>query len=243
MLTLVGGGSSADARQQLYEPFLTACGISRPRVAVVVVEASDGSVDGAQQADEWAETLTSVLDCRPEPVVIGAGEQVAAAALDLVDGVFVGGGLTPAYAAALAPVAGLLRRRVGVGMPYAGFSAGAAIAADRALLGGWRATGRPVCPEATAEDEDELLVGTGLGLVGYAVDAHCAQWGTLGRAVAAVGGGRLDSAWALDEDTALVVDTSPGRTPPQVVGLGAAWHVTRDGSRVVVERVNASAPR
>lgn len=234
MLTLVGGGSSEDARPALYTPFLEACGASNPRIAVVVVPGPDG--DGESDADGWAKLLGSVAACRVEPVVVGEGRVVAEAAVDLVDGVLVGGGLTPAYVRALAPVRDVLARRVATGMPYAGFSAGAAIAPEQALIGGWRTNGVPVCPEETAEDEDELLVGQGLGLVSFAVDAHCAQWGTLGRAAAAVGAGRVGVCWSLDEDTALIVDTRPGAGEPEVVGLGAAWRVSKDGSRVVVER-------
>ena len=54
------------------------------------------------------------------------------------------------------------------GVPYAGFSAGAALAARSAVVGGWLLDGVPVCPEDTAEDLDEIAVRDGLGLMSFA---------------------------------------------------------------------------
>jgi cyanophycinase len=65
------------------------------------------------------------------------------AALDGVDGLFVGGGPTPQYHASLAGAYARIRSLVGGGMPYAGFSAGAAIAGSHAVIGGWRIDGAP----------------------------------------------------------------------------------------------------
>ena len=60
---------------------------------------------------------------------------------------------------------------------YAGFSAGASVAAERALVGGWLLGGVAVCPDAAGEDVDEVTVVDGLGLVPFTVEVHCAQWG------------------------------------------------------------------
>lgn len=44
--------------------------------------------------------------------------------------------------------------------PYAGFSAGAAVAAERAVVGGWRLDGVRVCREDAGEDPvDDLVAG------------------------------------------------------------------------------------
>ena len=60
-------------------------------------------------------------------------------ALDLgsADGIFVAGGLTPGYHAAIMPAADTIRGLVASGVPYAGFSAGAMIAAAEALAAGF----------------------------------------------------------------------------------------------------------
>ena len=144
--------------------------------------------------------------------------------LDGAAGVFVGGGSTPGYQEALAGW------RAPADLPFAGFSAGAAVAAARAIVGGWRLDGREVCAEEAGEDLDELAVRDGLGLVPFAVDVHATQWGTLTRLVHAVGAGLVDEGWAIDEGTVLVVDDGSVRAE----GLGSAYRVApRDGAVVV----------
>jgi cyanophycinase len=131
--------------------------------------------------------------------------------------VYVAGGHTPTYARLLRGLA------LPEGVPYAGFSAGAAVAAAQAVVGGWRAPdGGAVCPEEAGEDLDGLTVEAGLGLVPFAVDVHAAQWGTLGRLVAAVDAGLAERGVAIDEGTCVHVRSDE----VAVVGLGGAWFVT-----------------
>jgi cyanophycinase len=164
-------------------------------------------------------------------VLVPEGGRLDVAALADADALLVCGGLTPAYAAALAPVAPDLRAWLTAGdRPYAGFSAGAAVAAARAVTGGWRSGGTPVCPEEAGEDLDEVTVTDGLGLVPFAVDVHCAQWGTLPRLVTAVAVTEGLDGVALDEGAMLRVEDGVAT----VVGPGRAWRVTPgpDGVRV-----------
>jgi cyanophycinase len=111
--------------------------------------------------------------------------------LDGAAGVYVAGGLTPAYRDALVDNGtDWLAAAGAAGLPYAGFSAGASVAAEHALVGGWRAnhggTEIAVCDQDFGEDLDALTVRPGLGLVPFLVDVHAAQWGTLNRLVHAV---------------------------------------------------------
>jgi cyanophycinase len=215
---LIGGGREPEHVLPTHRPFVAACG-GGPIVALV-------ADDGAGVDDErWRSALTEsgagevrIVAIAPERPA--TDEDVAGAA-----GVYVAGGLTPLYAELLAGF------RVPPGAVYAGFSAGAAVAARRAIVGGWRAgrDGAAVCPEDTGEDLDGVTVVDGLGLVPFAVDVHAAQWGTLGRLIHAVQTGLVAEGWALDEG-ALLVDA-------EVQGTGAAWHVARDGR---VRRVTAS---
>ncbi len=153
------------------------------------------------------------------------GGQLDVGTLGAANAVLVCGGLTPAYADALGPAADELAEWLVAGpRPYAGFSAGAAIAAGSALVGGWRVDGVPVCPADAGEDLDEVTVVPGLGLVSLAVDVHAAQWGTVNRMVAAVRSGRVSAGLAIDEDTMIAVD---GRSI-LVAGLG---HVHGIGPR------------
>ena len=217
MTTVLIGGGWADA--SVYEPFLRAAG-TNPSIACLIVDEGDG----AEYFDRFATHLATVAPVRALPVLVAVeGGRFDPSALAGADGLLVCGGLTPAYASVLAPAAAAVRDWLAAGRPYAGMSAGAAVAAARAVVGGYLWQGRVVCPPDTAEDLDELTVVDGLGLVPFAVDVHAAQWGTLGRLTTAVSAGLVGWGVGLDEDTALVLD---GDTPAAVIGRGAV-HVVR----------------
>ncbi|GAA3137304.1 hypothetical protein GCM10017687_62350 [Streptomyces echinatus] len=214
---LIGGGWD---RAEVYEPFLRVLRGER-RVGCLLVDEGDG----AAQFERYATVLRKAgPSCAPVPLPVPLGGRFEPeAALDGIDGLLVCGGLTPAYqdvlAGCLDRLPGLLAER---GVPYAGFSAGAAVAARRAVVGGWLVDGVPVCPEETGEDLAEVEVRAGLGLVPFAVDVHAAQWGTLARLVAAVGRGDVPYGAAVDENTLLVVEDGRAR----VSGAGRV-HVVR----------------
>jgi cyanophycinase len=228
---LIGGGAlPPSVAGSLYEPFLTAAG-ANPAVACLIVDEGDG----LQQYARFSADLTSAAPCRPAPVLVPIGATLSMSALDGFSALLVCGGLTPAYATAVAPVVTDLREWLGEGRPYAGFSAGSAIAASRAVVGGYRLVGRAVCPEDTAEDLDEITVVDGLGLVPFAVDVHAAQWGTLGRMCAVVAAGLVQSGVAIDEQAAVVA--SDGSY--SVIGSGAAHVVTSAASGVSVRSIQS----
>jgi cyanophycinase len=165
-----------------------------------------------------------------DTTVVAEGDVMPASALDGADGILVGGGLTPAYLSAFAPLAERIRNQVESGVPYLGFSAGAMIAPDRALLGGWLIGGIEVVGRDAAEDLDELTIDDGLGLIDVTVDVHAVQWGNLSRAIAAVDSGALDELIAIDEATVLAVGSGPLRSG----GAGTVWVVTKDDRGVLV---------
>ncbi|MFG2572671.1 hypothetical protein [Streptomyces sp. NPDC048481] len=217
---LVGGGWDASVADVVHGPFLrAAAGRSRagagevPRILCVLVDEGDG----AAEFDRYDVALRRAGACAPVPLLLPVGRPFDAGALpEAVDGVFVCGGLTPAYQEAFAGDAG--RGLASLGLPYAGFSAGAVVAARDAVVGGWLVDGVPVCPADAAEDLEEVEVRAGLGLVPFGVDVHAAQWGTSGRTAALVAGGRLAHAVAVDENT--LVEVADGRA--RVAGLGRA---------------------
>ena len=157
----------------MYGPLLRAAGAT-PTIACIVLDEGDGF----EQFQRWADALQAAGECTPRPVLVTLGDVLDVAALDGADGVLVCGGLTPAYAHALTPARDGLRQWLGGGRPFAGFSAGAATAADAALVGGWRSGHVAVCPEDAGEDLDEISVVPGIGLLPLTVDVHAAQWGT-----------------------------------------------------------------
>ncbi|GAA1124095.1 hypothetical protein [Kitasatospora arboriphila] len=222
---LVGGGRDEAWYAELYGPFLAEAG-AQPEVACLLLD--EGDVP--EQFERWSGALTAAAPCRPRAVPVVPGAAFDPAVLDGADAVFVGGGLTPEYASALAGPLG--RRLAERPLPYAGFSAGAAIAAGRAVVGGWLSGGVPVCPEETAEDLDEIEVRDGLGLIAPAVDVHAAQWGTLGRLVEAVARGAVPYGLAIDENTAVTVRGAGAR----VRGAGRVHLVRPDGGEAAAVR-------
>jgi cyanophycinase len=205
---LIGGGRDGAQVRASHSPFVAACA-GGPIVAFALED------PGRWEAALRLAGATDVRCLLAPP----SDDDLAGAA-----GVFVGGGSTPGYQEALEGW------RASAGLPFAGFSAGAAVAAARAIVGGWRLGGRDVCAEEAGEDLDQLAVRYGLGLVDFAVDVHATQWGTLTRLVHAVGAGLVDEGWAVDEGTVLVVDDGS----VAVEGLGSAYRVApRDGGVAV----------
>ena len=256
---LVGGGRDLGAAVIVYGEFVaecvgraTAAGRSSPRVAVVVVTEADGHAEGV----DWFRQ--ALRRCAPVDVVGVSASPGAPLALDDgaaptepwwsgLDGLLVGGGVTPDYHRALLPYAGVIRTAVADGLPYAGFSAGAMIAAARALLGGWQVGTTAVTHEDNAEDLDQVTVVDGLGLVAATIEVHTAQWGTLSRLVAAVDTGAAAAGIAVDENTVVILDPTAdeaaGPGTAAVAGAGQAWFVTGDGDGVRVLRRSAARSR
>ncbi|SEL54311.1 Type 1 glutamine amidotransferase-like domain-containing protein [Streptacidiphilus jiangxiensis] len=210
---LIGGGWNDEAADQVYGPFLTAAG-PEPVVACLLIDEGDGPEYFAR----FEAALRKVAPCRPVPVLVPVGGAFDPASLDGADALLVCGGLTPAYQEVLAPVRAEVRSLLTTrNIPYAGFSAGAAVAADAALVGGWLSQGTAICPEETAEDLEEIEVRPGLGLLPFTVEVHAAQWGTLPRLIEAVAVGAAPCGVAIDENTLVTVDgetahvSGPGR--------------------------------
>lgn len=231
---LIGGGRAEDYAGDVYSPFIaeaavraSASGRMVPRIAVVLV---GGGEDAAAYAAAYREQLLRTAACEPVIFSLTEGETLEARALSDIDALLVGGGHTPSYLEAVLPRIGEIRLLVADGLPYAGFSAGAMIAADRAIIGGWKIDGVIVCPEDAAEDLEEVTVVEGLGLVDVAVDVHAAQWGTLSRLIAATEAGLVPSGVAIDEFTALIV----GDGALSVVGTGSVWTANASDDGVVV---------
>jgi cyanophycinase len=231
---LIGGGWTESAFPETWGRFVAAVNaVGGHRIVCVLLEIDDPE-DRAAYAGRLTDALASVGAREGVSVVFVTPERpLREADLAGADGVIVGGGLTPDYQRAVVPSAGkMIAAMVRQGLPYAGFSAGAAIAAESAIVGGWKLPADtagyelPICAEDVSEDEHLLAVRYGIGLVPFAVDVHASQWGTLARLLHAVRTGAVSEGWAIDEDTAL--DVSGGEVTA-VHGLGSAYHVTVGG--------------
>ncbi|WP_206446160.1 Type 1 glutamine amidotransferase-like domain-containing protein [Agrococcus sp. KRD186] len=200
-----------------------------PPTIVVVLWAAD-EAEGATWHADYVDDLTKLGAGTVNVVQLTAERTLLPTDLGGADGIFIGGGLTPGYHAAVMPAADTIRGLVSTGVPYAGFSAGAMIAGDVALLGGWRIGGVPVTAQSNAEGLDDVTLDAGLGLIDLVVDVHCAQFGTLSRAVALVHAGLAERVVAIDENTSLII--GPGGL--EVAGDGSVWTADRDGERVSI---------
>jgi len=236
---LVGGGRSDDYDGEVYVGFLaeaaaraSLAGRTVPVIGVLLVGGGD---DAPRYAEEYRSQLVRAAECDPRITTVGEGELYTTDVLTGIDGLVIGGGLTPAYLDAVTPIIDELRLLVTDGLPYLGFSAGAAIAADTAIIGGWQIDGIAVCDEDFSEDLDEVTITVGLGLVDLAVDVHAAQWGTLTRLIAATEAGLVEGGVAIDEFTALIV----GDDEFSVVGRGSVWQVTAHDDGVLVSSLGA----
>jgi cyanophycinase len=187
----------------------------------------------ARNATSWKRQILRAGTSDPVVTGIVEGELFESSVLSDIDGLLIAGGLTPAYLDAVTPLIDEIRLLVGDGLPYLGFSAGAAIAAEAAIIGGWKIDDIPVCSEDTGEDLEEVTVAEGLGLVELAIDVHAAQWGTLARLIAATEAGLVEGGVAIDEFTALII----GEDSVRVVGRGNAWSVTLHDDGVLVNTI------
>src|SRR3954471_22331065 len=176
---LIGGGWDDSLAPDLYGDFVEAArrrAGRNPRILLVVMGTDDESL---AYHDKYLHTLGLVGGHELVVERVAEGTPFDPGALDGVDGLFVGGGPTPEYHAALTGAYPRIRSLVSAGMPYAGFSAGAAIAGSHAVIGGWRLDGVPVCPEDSNEELDEVTVVEGIGLVPGGGHVPAAQGGNL----------------------------------------------------------------
>jgi cyanophycinase len=228
---LIGGGRDDAAVLASHRPFAAALDRPGPVVCLVLDEGKD------TDADRWAGNLRGAGVADVRVVVVSPRRPPIAGDLDGASGVYVAGGLTPGYQQALTADRAWLA--AAVELPYAGFSAGAAVAGRRALVGGWRArVGESVvavCDEDAGEELELVTVRDGLGFVDVLADVHAAQWGTLGRLAHAVREQQLEG-WAIDEGTTL--EYSAGR-PVAIHGVGAAARVRPHDGEVMVRFFSA----
>ena len=237
---LVGGGWDEDYDGEVYADFLaeasvraSASGRSLARIAVLLVREDEETV--ALRSEAYRRQLGRVAECEPVVTAVLEGEVFTSSLLSEIDGLLIGGGLTPAYLDAVSPLVGEIRMLVSDGLPYLGFSAGAAIAAETAIIGGWKIGEVPVCAEHASEELEDVTVAEGLALVDLAIDVHAAQWGPLSRLVAATEAGLVDGGIAIDEYTALIV----GDNSLRVVGTGSVWQVNQHDDGVLVSTLGA----
>lgn len=219
---LIGGGRDPDGSHATNAAFARAVlATGREDVALIVLDEGEETNAGERAA------ALSLVGLTPEVHVVSPGSPPKG--LGDVAAVYVTGGLTPGYQEALCPDPSWLPEDA----IYGGFSAGAAIASEVALVGGYVMDGLQVCNEDNGEDLVEVDIRPGLALIEPIVDVHCAQWGNLGRLGEVVRAGDGRAGWGLDEHTTLELRDG---VPIAVHGEGAAWLVERADDDTVTVR-------
>jgi cyanophycinase len=240
---LIGGGWRAKTFSQTYGRFLEAAtaaarGGNKRRIAVIVAEEPDA--DSHAQFLRFLSVFEAVgLNPADEAfeIIVSAAKPLTKKKLSEINptGVFVCGGLTPVYADALCADRSWLEYLIEDKIPYGGFSAGASVAAERAIVGGWRrkTDGRivEVANENAGEDLDFLAVRAGLGLVPFTIDVHATQWGTLSRLLHAVDARFINEGFAVDENTMLEIIEGEVK----ICGAGSAYHVRRADGKIIAD--------
>ena len=208
---LGGGGNNPDGRMETYGHFFEAASTPQGcRIALLIAEEADAF---AEAFEAYAELFRSVGATQPMLAGIPVAPTTPLTKARLIalnpTAIFVCGGLTPRYQEALCVDRSWLEYLSERDIVYGGVSAGAAIAAERAVVGGWQAQRgeriRQILFQGASEGCDLLDTRQGLGLVPYTIDVHASQWGTLTRLIHAVSLGVVGPSWGIDEDTLLEV--------------------------------------
>ncbi|MGW6971558.1 hypothetical protein [Streptomyces sp. NPDC054952] len=221
---LIGGGWPPDPLDHLYAMFAAEVS-GRPGELVYLLQKG-------VNPKGWRRHFLSLGLAPARQVTVSPDTAVRPEDIGTAAGMFVCGGDNPLYQAALAEHADGVRRHLAEhDIPYAGFSAGAALAGADTVLGGAardRPDGStvPVAPSERDEGLPLLTVGPGLGLVPFGVDVHATQWGTLTRLIHSVAVGLLEEGWGLDAHAGVRV-TADGRT--DVFGPGNVYRVVAFG--------------
>ncbi|NJN55672.1 MAG: hypothetical protein HC804_13530 [Anaerolineae bacterium] len=233
---LHGGGDNEASRQDTFGRFATAAmSKADSKLALLIAAAEEADAQESWQAYRHIFTAVHVPEKNLVPLFATATQPLTAEMLAQVNpsGLFVCGGMTPYYHQAICADLSWLAYLRESDIPYGGTSAGAAVAATNAILGGWQATrqeqSREMLFSGAGEGIDPLTVRPGLALVPFAVDVHASQMGTLTRLIHAVELGLVAEGWAIDENTMLVVN---GRQL-QIFGQGHCYRVWREVDRVV----------
>jgi cyanophycinase len=242
---LHGGGDDPRGRAISLNPFVDQVMTAREGPLAMVVAETDE--DAAGESFSAYRTILKALGVpagRLQPLFVTPEAPLTRAKLAAATpaGLFVCGGLTPNYHAALSAEPDWVSYLAEAAIAYAGTSAGAAVAAAKAIVGGWRAERegelRPILFQGAGEGLDRLTVRQGLGLVPFAVEVHASQWGTFSRLVHAVTLGLVDEGWAIDENTTLQVENGELR----LYGLGQAYHVGRGEEGAAIVSIHAAPP-
>lgn len=230
MIFLHGGNDDPNLRKETFGRFVQAASMGKAcQITLVTVEATEPQAQ--ESFADYRAIFDNLSNLEVIPVLLTPEKPLRRADLEKIapTGVFICGGVTPLYHQALCIDRSWISYLKEANVPYCGTSAGAAIAASQAVLGGWQVqrdgATREILYRGAGEGLDLLTVQEGLGLVPFAIDVHASQMGTLTRLIHAVELGLVSEGWAIDENTMLIVEEGQ----LSLYGRGHAYRVSRDG--------------
>ncbi len=235
---LIGGGWRVETFPETYGRFLkSATRNGKRRIAIIVAE--EENADSHAQFLRFFEAFESVGLNSDEAfeLIVSAKNPLSKENLAEIEptGIFVCGGLTPNYYDALCVDKTWLEYLSENRIPYCGFSAGASIAANKAIIGGWQREFKnktvQIADENAGEDLNLLEIKNGLNLVNFAVEVHATQWGTLSRLVHAIDAGFSAEGWAIDENTMLEIVEDKIK----IFGAGNIYQIKRQNDAINVK--------
>jgi cyanophycinase len=235
---LIGGGWRAETFPNTYGRFLEAVTRNNERRIAVIVAEETGADSHAQFLRFFNAFVTGGLNSNEAfEIIVSAEKFLTKEYLNEIKptGIFVCGGLTPAYHDALCRDKNWLEYLTEDNIPYCGFSAGASVASENAITGGWQREIKnriiQIADENAGEDLDLLDVRNGLGLINFSIDVHATQWGTLSRLVHAVDAGVSQEGWAIDENTMLEISENK----IEIFGAGNAYQIKRQNGGIIIK--------
>ncbi len=235
-LYLHGGGDHSESRANTFGRFAQALSAAQSHPLVLLIaEANEADREASFQAYKAIFADVGISTDAIRPVFVSPEQPLTTAALMEAQpcGVFVCGGMTPFYHRSLCADRQWLAYLKNMHIPYGDTSAGAAVAAESAIVGGWQAQRsgqyRAMLFSGASEGLNELTVKPSLGLVPFAIDVHTSQWGTLLRLIHAVDLRLVPRGLAIDEDTMLEINEQG----VQIYGRGHVYAVEHTPSKGV----------
>ncbi len=231
-LFLIGGGWNPDGFESTYGRFIKVATQNKNcKILIIIADENDHQKNETINAYLKVFRTFGVDDHQIESIFLTPASVFDIDSLDRIKptGVFVGGGLTPLYQEKLCSDRGWIQYLKDYDIPYAGFSAGSAIASTNAIVGGWQITiGEKtfsILDSDLAENLDFIEIRPGLGLTEHSIDAHASQWGTISRVLHSVDQNRISSGWAIDESTMMQITNNE----INVYGLGQVYFIEKEG--------------
>jgi cyanophycinase len=230
-------GDQHDNFAETSRPFIEAAGGFAAKIAVLS--------EGGERSLPYVERITAPWrEWGVQAAHIGPAEHGGKLNARMVDalrdctGIYMCGGDTRVYERIYvrSAVGDIIRKMHAAGVPYAGISAGALLAAERCATWGGIVTAqeneyyvRYRGAYDGVEGDIGLLLGEGLGLLtGCLVEPHFSELGGFPRLLTVMEWTGIKNGYGLDEPICLVVEDN---IPKRVLGRGRMYHVTQQAPR------------